>query len=83
MNEEKKLELKVEGLREAFRERIALLTDEYENRIVDLRVQLTGLAEQASSLSTENEELNQRIATLEEAAAADNDTDAKSPGYPD
>lgn len=83
MNQEEKLNLKVEGLRQAFRERVALLTDDYENRIVDLRVDLTGLSNDLQQSNAQNEELNQRIAILEANAATDNDPDAKSPGDSD
>lgn len=39
-----KNELKVQALREALRERVASITDEYENRIADLRIELTEAA---------------------------------------
>lgn len=33
--------MKIQALREAMRDRVAGITDEYENRIADLRIELT------------------------------------------
>lgn len=38
--------MKIMALREAFRNRIAELTDQYENKIVDLRIEVTELYQQ-------------------------------------
>jgi hypothetical protein len=41
MENNQKNELKIQALREALRERVSAITDEYENKIADLRIELT------------------------------------------
>lgn len=44
MDSQQKYELKIQALREALRERVSAITDEYENKIADLRIELTEMA---------------------------------------
>lgn len=46
MEDTQRQALKIVALREALRERVAAITDEYENRIVDLRLEITDLGNQ-------------------------------------
>lgn len=50
------LELKITALREALRERVSELVDNYENKIADLRIEIT-------LLSQENSELKAKLAS--------------------
>ena len=63
MNETQKLELKIQALREALRERVSAVTDEYENKVADLRVELTELSMAYKELE---ERLNAKDANVQE-----------------
>lgn len=64
-----KKDLKIQALREALRERVANITDEYENRIIELRIELTELAQSHDNLVTEVENLRQEKDAREKAEA--------------
>jgi len=64
-----KRDLKIQALREALRERVSSITDEYENRIVDLRIELTELAEAHGALTAEVTQLRQEKDAREKAEA--------------
>lgn len=49
-----KNELKIQALREALRDKVSSITDEYENRIADLRVEITQLSERLRQYETPN-----------------------------
>lgn len=59
MNEQEKLELKLQALKESFKEKIASMVDDYENRIADLRVELTVLHEAYQQVNAEISRRNQ------------------------
>ena len=46
MEDAQRQALKIVALREALRERVAAITDEYESRIIDLRLEITDLGNQ-------------------------------------
>jgi hypothetical protein len=48
-------DLKIQALREGFRDRVAAITDDYENRIADLRIELTKQSNKADRLGDELE----------------------------
>ena len=60
-----KQELKIQALREALRERVSLITDEYENRIVDLRIELTEM-DMALQQALARLEQDEQVGTLSE-----------------
>lgn len=53
-----KNELKVQALREALRDKVSKITDEYEDRIADLRIEIT-------ELTVALDQANARIQNLE------------------
>lgn len=69
-----KRDLKIQALREALRERVSSITDEYENRIADIRIELTELTQAYDLLRDENERLRQ-----EKNAREKEETDSSSP----
>lgn len=73
-----KLELKIIALREGFKTKVASLADEYEERIADLRIELTEQNQNLSAVNGEIQRLSARVQELEqekvvqeEAAAAE------------
>lgn len=46
MEDNERQALKIIALREALRDRVAAITDEYESRIIDLRLEITDLGNQ-------------------------------------
>jgi uncharacterized protein involved in exopolysaccharide biosynthesis len=79
--ENNNLELKMLALKEGFRNQVAKLTDEYEDRIADLRVELTNVSQQYNELQQQVAAKDARIAELEaplvqEEAPADSSDDS-------
>lgn len=73
-----KLELKIMALKEGFRNRVASILDEYEEKIADLRIELTELDERLRETLAENENLKALLAEREnvqeeDTAPADSD----------
>ena len=66
MENEQRLELKIQALKEGFRDRVAKILDEYEDRISELRLEITEQASQINSLSEHNQILQQEIDRLNE-----------------
>ena len=56
-----KNELKIMALREALKDRVSNLLDEFENKVADLRVEITLLAQ-------ENEQLKQQLGAYQQQA---------------
>lgn len=86
MDQNQKTELKVMALREALRERVAAITDEYENKIIDLRVEITELymdrqrlQEQVDAFLADKEE-GDAIGSFDDAVP-EQDSDPDAPGY--
>lgn len=64
MEELDKKELKILALREGFRNKVASITDEYEDRIAELRVELTEREAKLHRLEDENQNLKSEIDAL-------------------
>lgn len=64
MTEQNKDHLKIQALRQQFSEKIGVLTDDYENRIADLRVELTEAVEKNKFLLGRVEELQSSLTEL-------------------
>lgn len=76
-----KRDLKIQALREGFRERYAAQADDYENRIADLRIELT---EQSNRADANAKELEETLAQLQiylekENAVVQEEAPASSP----
>lgn len=72
MEENSKKDLKIIALREALRDRVAEITTTYEDRIVDLRIQIT---EQSQAI----EELNKQLLAVQDALAKYREAEANVP----
>ena len=66
--------MKIQALREALRDRVANITDDYENRIADLRIELTEVSMARDSAMAELTQLRQEKSVQEEARAAEGST---------
>lgn len=65
-NNTRKLEMKILALKEGFKNKVANMLDEYEDRIADLRIELTELDTNNKQLQSENENLQALIQQLQE-----------------
>ena len=65
-----KRDLKIQALREALRDRVASITDEYENRIADLRIELTEVSQERDALRAAQAE-QERLVQEEAAGTAE------------
>ena len=65
-----KRDLKIQALREALRDRVASITDEYENRIADLRIELTEVSQERDALRAAQAE-RERLVQEEAAGTAE------------
>jgi uncharacterized protein YeeX (DUF496 family) len=61
-----KKDLKIQALREGFRDRVAFITEDYENRIADLRIELTEVSQERDALRAAQAEQERLV--QEEAA---------------
>jgi regulator of replication initiation timing len=66
MENEQRLELKIQALKEGFRDRVAKILDEYEDKVAELRLEITEQASHVNSLSEHNQVLQQEINRLSE-----------------
>lgn len=71
MDNNQKNELKIQALREALRERVSSITDEYENKIADLRVELTETALSLQEARKQIEVLSQKDESVPEEPSED------------
>lgn len=78
MEENQKNNLKVIALREAFRDRVAEITDTYEMRIVDLRVQLTEMGQQVDELTEQLAQMQRALGKYQEAETSALEEEAAS-----
>jgi chromosome segregation ATPase len=62
-------ELKIQALREGFRGKIAEVYDHYEDKVAELRVQLTKVASQLQDTKQELEQKNAELNSLKEEHA--------------
>jgi len=58
--------MKILALKEGFRTKIASITEEYEERIADLRIELTELDEKYRQSEAENQNLQSTVQQLRE-----------------
>lgn len=73
-----KKDLKIQALREALKDRVASITDEYENRIADLRIELTEVSQERDALraaQAEQERLVQEEAAGTSKVSAEDSND--------
>lgn len=61
MNNTNNQELKILALKEGFRNKVASLVDEYEDRVADLRIEITRQSEIIDRLTEHNKELETRL----------------------
>lgn len=66
------LELKIIALKEGFKNKIASTVEEYEDRIADLRVEITSLSGVVDNLNEHNRDLETR---LQEALSTEDEED--------
>lgn len=72
MEDNSKKDLKIIALREALRDRVAEITTTYEDRIVDLRIQITEQGQTIETLTAENESLRNSLAQKENDVLEEN-----------
>lgn len=72
MEDNSKKDLKIIALREALRDRVAEITTTYEDRIVDLRIQITEQGQTIDTLTAENESLRNSLAQKENDVLEEN-----------
>lgn len=65
MEDNSRKDLKIQGLREALRTRVAEITDTYETRILDLRIELTEVSQAYQQAIQDLQATQERLAQLE------------------
>jgi uncharacterized coiled-coil DUF342 family protein len=65
MEIQQRLELKIQALKEGFKTKIASTLEEYEDRIADLRIQLTETHAELRQAVQERDDLSARLSELE------------------
>jgi hypothetical protein len=68
MEQQNRLEMKLVALKEGFKNQVADLTERYEDRIADLRIELTEYAQQLQETQLQLQQANERIREFEENA---------------
>ena len=63
-----KNEMTIVALREAFKNRIAEITDSYEMRIIELRIEVTELSQMVDRLTAELNQRDEEVNVQEEAS---------------
>ena len=61
-----RLELKIQALKEGFRNQVAKITDEYEDRIADLRIEITERAQAQAQAQQELENVRAELQRVQE-----------------
>lgn len=68
MEQNNRLEMKLIALKEGFKNQVADLTERYEDRIADLRIELTELSQHLQDAQNQLNVANERIREFEENA---------------
>lgn len=71
-----RLQLKIVALKEGFRNKVSTLMDDYEDKIADLRIELTEISQERDTLRQQVTERENRISELENRVQEEDPADS-------